>query len=481
MHISSKIETNKKIIKKIFKNSAEIVFKDFLIANKLPAVLVYTKTVTDVFKLSEFVLLPCTKLKKLPNQNVLEHIKNNVILMPEIEEKSLSLEIAEELARGKALLFVEGFDTALILFADKYYERALSEPPTSAVIKGPRKGFNENVKTNLAITRKIITSPTMHSTKIVLGKVTKTEVHVVYLTDIANQEIVNKITDKIKLINIDGIIDSYYIAQYLEERPKSMFKQVGSTEKPDVVAAKLLEGRVAVFVDGSPIVLTLPFVLIEDFQSPDDYYNQQYRVIAIRILRFISVFLTISLPAIYISIQLFHYRAVPLRFIVTIMNSTQGLPFTPFTEILVIIVLFEILYEASLRMPKYLGLALSIVGALILGDTAVKAGLISPPAVMVVAVSGITIYTIPEQSAQLSMLRLFFTIAGGLLGFYGLILLAVFIVTYLSDFDNYGAPYLSPLTPKIKHDMQDAVFKTDIRNRSMRPKAIPNKNSKRAR
>ena len=480
MEFSNNLSENLKQIQQTFHNSPDLIEKHFSIANK-KSVILYVKGLSDIQKLSEFILQPCQEVKNLPKQEFGVYIKDNVIALPEIEEEKNVLDTCILLSKGKTILLVDGYESALIISIEKIKERSITEPPTSAVVKGPREGFIENIKTNINCLRKILCTPYFTSVKLEVGVLTKTQVNVMYLKNIADESVVNKILAKIKLINIDGVIDAFYIAQFLEERPKSIFKQIGMSEKPDIVAAKMLEGRVAILVDGSPIVLTLPYILIEDFQSADDYYSQSIRVVGIRFLRLISVVLTILLPGLYIAMELFHYRTVPLRFIVTILNSTQGLPFTPFSEIIVVIILFEILYESSLRMPKYLGLALSIVGALILGDTAVKAGLISPPTVMIVAVSGITIYTIPEQATQLSMLRFFFTIAGGLLGFYGLMLVSIFVMIYLSDFDNYGAPYLSPLSPRIGNDMQDSIFKIDIVNNKNRPRAIPNKNFKRSR
>lgn len=480
MKLKTSLSENKQIIIEELLNTDELVVKDFFIAKK-SACIFYIKGITDVKSLSEYVLLPCTQVSALPKGSLLQYLKENVLLLTEVEEESSVVKIGQMVAKGKAVLLVEGQDKALMLAVEKINERPMQEPPTSAVLRGPREGFTENIKTNLAALRKIVATPKLKTEKMEIGKLTKTKIVVMYLNNVADKKVVKKITDKIKLINIDGVIDSYYVLQYLEERPKSIFKQAGLSEKPDIVAGKLLEGRVAILVDGSPIVITLPFILIEDLHSADDYYQQQYRVIVIRLIRLISIALTVLLPGLYIGMQMFHYRAIPLRFLVTILNSTQGLPFTPFAEIIVVIVLFEILYEASLRMPKYLGLALSIVGALILGDTAVKAGLISPPSVMIVAVSGITIYTIPDEAAQLSLLRLFFTIAGGLLGFYGLIWLAILLVVYLSDFDNYGAPYLAPYAPKIKLDRGDAIFRSDWVNNKRRPISIPNQNSTRTR
>jgi spore germination protein KA len=251
-----------------------------------------------------------------------------------------------------------------------------------------------------------------------------------------------------------------------------MFKQIGNSEKPDIVAAKLLEGRVAIIVDGSPMVLTVPFIYIEDIQNSDDYYSNNKRASFVRWIRLISIFISILTPALYIAIILHHYKAIPLKFLITIINTTKGLPLTPFAEILFVLLLFEILYEASLRMPKYLGMALSIVGALILGDTAVKAGLISPPAVMIVAISGLSIYCIPDQAPQLYLLRLLYTFAGGVLGLFGIIALSIFFLMYLNDFDSYGGAYFAPIAPLVFDDLKDSLVRTNIKGFKTRPKSI---------
>ena len=240
--------------------------------------------------------------------------------------------------------------------------------------------------------------------------------------------------------------------------------------------SKLLEGRVAILTDGSPIALTLPFILIEDLHSPDDYYQKSFRVSFVRLVRLIGVFAAVLLPGFYLAIELYHYKIIPLNLLVTLSNATANLPFGPLLEMLFVIILFEILYEANARMPRYLGMALSIVGALILGDTAVKAGLVSSPAVMIVALSGITIYTVPNEAGQLSLLRLGFTLAGGMMSFYGIVILLVFLIFYLANFNSYGSPYLAPMAPFIYGDQKDAIVKSPITKMKNRPISILNKN-----
>ena len=472
------LENNIKAIQKHFENSEQLIVKKITSNNQSYAVL-YIVGLNDSELLSKFVITPLKDNKdKISDINM---VCEKILTLGETIVTSGIDDFSEKLLKGKALLLVDGFSEGIILGVDKFKERAISEPPTSAVLKGPRAGFVESMLTNLATLRKIVATPKLKTKSTVIGKYTETSVTIVYIEGVADNEIVKKIEKKLEKIDIDGVIDSNYIASFLEEKPSSIFKQVGSSEKPDVIASKILEGRIAIIVDGSPMVLTLPYVYFEDLQSGDDYYNNSARATFVRWIRIVSIFVSILTPALYIAIVLHHYKAIPLKFLITIINTTKGLPLTPFAEILFVLVLFEILYEASLRMPKYLGLALSIVGALILGDTAVKAGLISPPAVMIVAVSGLTIYCIPDQAPQLYIFRMLFTLAGGMLGFFGITALMIFLISYLVDFDNYSTPYFSPVAPLIHKDLKDSLYKGDIKDMKTRPISIKNnrKNNKR--
>ena len=465
--MQTSLQQNLEYIKNEFGQSNELLVKE-ITAPKTKCAVIYFLGLTDTEGLNRFVIDPILEYQeKLDPKNVQTRIP-----LSEMEEETDDDKIFSALLKGKAVLIIDGYKEVIILGLDKFKERTITEPPTSTVLKGPRAGFVENLKTNLAILRKILATPKLRTSSTTVGKHTQTTVTVVYIDGIADNRIVDTVKKKISAINIDGILDSHYISQFLEERQHSMFKQIGNSEKPDIVAGKLLEGRVAVLVDGSPIVLTVPFIYIEDVQSSEDYYNNNKRASFVRWIRLFSIFISVLSPALYIAIILHHYKAIPLKFLITIINTTKGLPLTPFAEILFVLLLFEILYEASLRMPKYLGMALSIVGALILGDTAVKAGLISPPAVMIVAISGLCIYCVPDQAPQLYLLRLLFTFAGGALGIFGITALGIFLLMYLSDFDSYGGAYFAPIAPLIKDDLKDTIMRTHISQMTKRPQSI---------
>lgn len=478
MTIKKSIEKTKQQLKQMLNENEDIVVYEGEFLKKKYCIF-YVQNFVDLKRLSQEIIKPLKDLKKLPKTKLVDYLMKNVLMVGG-QEKLETMEACQKaVLDGNALMIIDGQSYAIKFAITQFEERSIVEPPTSAVIFGPREGFVESIKTNTVLIRKRLPTSALKIKQLSLGNYTKTKVNIMYLNDIADKKVVQKVLDKLKEIKIDGIIDSHYLVNFLEENKNTIFKQVGKTEKPDIAVAKMLEGRVAIVVDGSPIVLTLPFLLIEDLQNSDDYYQGSFRISFIRMIRFFGVTISMLLPGLYVAVQLYHYRVVPLKFLVTLMNSIQGLPFPPFMEMLFVIILFEILYEASLRMPKYLGIALGIVGALVLGDTAVKAGLISPPAVMIVALSGISFYTVPDQSAQLSLMRIVFTFVGGTIGLFGIILGAMLMVLYLSAFNSYGTPYLAPYAPRIQDDLVDGIVKKDVIARDTRPLAIPSQKKKR--
>lgn len=382
-------------------------------------------------------------------------------------------------ASGDVVMLFEGCEDYYVLPLRKYITRSIAEPPTSSVVKGPREGFIEDFKTNLTLIRRKLKSSNLVVKNQVVGRYSKTNVAVVYINNLADKKIVEKIKKRISEIDIDGIVDSSYIARFLEENKYSLFSQIGSCEKPDIVAAKLLEGRVAVVVDGSPIILTLPYVFFEAIQDSQDYYTHSVRASVLRIIRILGQMLAIFLPAIYVAFQEFQYQMFPLKFLLSVLNAISGIPLSPTLEMICILIIFEILNEASVRMPRYIGVALSIVGAIVLGDTAVKAGLISSPSVLICALSTIGLYCVPDLASEGSTLRLLFVGLGGVFGLFGVVMCIIYLSAYLCSINNYGTPYLAPFAPLIIPDLKDGIFKSPLLSMKKRPYSLPNKNRKR--
>ncbi len=475
-NISANIKTNVEYIKKSCKNNKDLVVREFFCGKKLTTIL-FLNEQADVEKIEKFIISPLISKKSTPKSY--QDLQSKFLQVSEIQTETDINKCVETLLKGNTLIFMHEETTAVVCITISPAQRSVEEPPTSAVIYGPREGFVENIKTNICLIRKRLPTTSLKIEEMNIGRYTKNKVMVCYLDDVADDHVIKKIIQRLNKIEIDGILDAHYLISFLEEKKGSIFKQIGKTEKPDIAVAKILEGRVAILVDNSPIVLTLPFVVLEDLQNSDDYYQRSFRVGIVRFLRVISLFMSILLPGLYVAIQLYHYRIIPLKFLVSIINSSQGIPFTPFLEMLFVIVLFEVLFEASLRMPKYIGMALSVVGALVLGDTAVKAGLISSPAVMIIALTGISFYTIPDQTSQISILRVLFTLLGGMVGLFGIIIGGTILVNYLVEFNGYGSPYLAPYAPYINEDLKDGIFKQEAISLDTRPKSIPNKKYKR--
>ncbi len=471
------LQTQLAKIKTAFCQTSDLEIKQFKTQNNHEIAIVFLSNIIDQLLLSSSVIAPLHDLPETQNDDICDLAMQKIISFSQVSIAKDFDSMTENILNGFCAVLFADSHKILIVECAKWIVRSPNEPPTSAVVKGPREGFVEDFVTNMALIRKRLKTPKLKVDEMVIGTKTNSQVRIIYLQDTADTQVVNKIKQKLNEIDIDGVVDSNYLAEFLQTGKHNIFKQIGSTEKPDVAVAKILEGRVAILVDGSPIVLTLPYILLEDLQASNDYYTSPGRATFLRYLRLCAGVIAIMLPGLYVALLCHHAKAIPIKLLITITNSIQGIPVPPLLETLFIIFLFEILYEASLRMPRYLGLALSIVGALILGDTAVKAGLISPPAVLIVALTGVMSYTLPELSNQTSFLRLIFTIIGGFMGILGIVLGGIFLIAYLSNMDSYGSPYLAPFAPKIKSDTKDGLRRENMTEMRRRPKSIPNKNN----
>lgn len=470
-------------IKSQFAQNTDLSSQEFSIG-KRKGYIFFIPSIVDMKLLSDGVL---EQIKLYGQENkksfsikaLSAQIKPYNLLISKSEEQLKN--IVDEILKGALAVVFDNDEDALIIPMQGAEKRAIQEPPTAAVVKGPREGFVEDLNVNLGLIRKRLKTPQFSIIKKIIGKRTATEIAICYIDDIVDKDILKEIEKRLEKVEIDAVLDSYYVQSILESKSNTTFKQVGNTEKPDIAVGKLLEGRVVIVVDGSPIVLTIPFIFIEALQNADDYYTFPAKASYVRIIRFVGLIIAIALPGIYVAMQSYHYKVLPINFLLSLMSSIQGISFPPILEILFVLFLFEILNEASIRMPKYLGMALSIIGALILGNTAVEAGIITSPSIVVVAISGITLYIVPDQANECGLLRTLFTIAGGVAGFFGIVLCFMILTTYLADITSFKSPYLAPYAPVIPADKKDAILKKDLVDMKNRPQSISNKNKIRLR
>ena len=441
----------------------------------IPLKVVCLDSMCDEAKVSNFVLQPLTYVQDAKG---LDDVQKRLTVGSGVRKPPNFFSIIEDFTNGYTLIF-DDKDGCLSVDTRTAIGRSIAEPPTSMVMRGPREGFVEDMKVNLTLLRKRLKTPNLKTVNLTVGKYTNTAVAVCYLEGIAEQSVVDTVVQRLQAVNIDGVLDSSYLARYLDVNKTALFRRVGTTEKPDIVVGKMLEGRLAIVVDGSPMVLTVPYLFVEDMQSPGDYYENSAMTTLSRVLRFISVIASVLLPALYVCLQVYNYQIIPLRFLITILNASEAIPFSPLTEMILVLVIFDILREANLRMPSAVGISLSLVGAIVLGDAAVQAGLLGAPAVMIGALSGIGLYTLPDNTLILSLLRLIVTLLGGWMGLLGVLISTLVLVIYLASLQDYKTPFLAPFAPDIPADRQDAVSQKPVPSMKKRPRSIPNVNDER--
>ena len=440
----------------------------------IPATIVSLDTMCDGNKVCDFVLQPLAYLQNAQSAN---DVLQKLLLGANVKKEPNFDAMLADFTNGYTLVFVE--DCCYAVDTRTQLGRSIAEPPTSMVMRGPREGFTEDVKTNVTLLRKRLKTSDFKTVNVTVGTYTNTAIALCYIEGVADKKIVDDVLQRLQSISIDGVLDSSYVARYLDVEHTFLFRRVGTTEKPDIAVGKLLEGRVAVVVDGSPMVLTLPYLYIEDLQSPGDYYENSVMTGLNRVLRLVSVLASLLLPSLYVCLEMYNYQIIPLKFLITILNATQSIPFSPITEMLMVIIIFDILREANLRMPSAVGITLSLVGAIVLGDAAVNAGLIGAPAVMIGALSGIGLFAMPDNTLILSLLRLVITFVGGMTGIMGVILIMMLILLYLTTLQEYKTPFLAPFAPDIPNDRQDAVLQKPLQKQKRRPSSIPHENDER--
>lgn len=472
MKFNKSLKENLSFLKKKL-SAQDVFFYEIKIGGKRDACLIFVDSLTDKAEAGRLLVNPLSQFAGNPTYAAVK----NSLLSPERKEYTDTEEAIDDMLTGNTMLVIDGCTHVICYGLKKFEVRAVSEPPTSTVIKGPREGFNECLPVNLSMLRRRIKSPDLEVEMLNMGKYSKTAIALTYIKGVVQKGLVESVKERLAKIEIDGILDASYVSKFLNEKKSSLFKQVGTTEKPDILASKLLEGRIGIVVDGSPIALTLPYILIEDFQSPEDYYTSPYKATVARGLRALSVFLAVLLPGFFVAAQLFHLQLIPLNFLLTIVNSIKGIPLSPSFEMFFTLLIFEILNEASVRMPKYVGMVVSIVGGLVLGETAVNAGIISAPALMIIALSGICLYTVPELVQTFSLVRIIILILAGSLGGYSIILAGAFFLIYLVSFEDFKTPLLAPYAPMILYDKRDGFYKGALTSQKERPVVFksPNK------
>lgn len=473
------LEQNIKILKEIFINDDTIIYRRFQNQsnNAIRCCIIFADGMVNNRIVNENIIQPIVVNELLRDEkDVIDSLQYGVIEANNIEKTADMYKVAESIINGDTALFAEGEKEALIINTKGWQNRSITEPETEKVLRGPREGFTESLIINITLIRRKLKTPDLKFIFRTIGMMSRTKACICYIDGIANEKILKEFEKRLDSIEIDGALDTGYIEELIADAPLSLFKTIGSTERPDIVAGNLLEGRIGLVLDGTPSVLTIPFLFVEFFQSNEDYYTNYYTASISRLLRNTSFLLTISVPAVYLALITFHQEMIPTNLLMSISAARQGMPFPTIVEALGMLTVFEILREAGARMPTFIGQSLSIVGALVIGQAAVEARFISAPMIIVIAFSGITGLMISKMKGAVFALRLIFLLLSAFLGLYGFIFGITGLLIHLFEMRSFGVPYMSSLTSFNPQDFKDTVIRAPWWYMKYRPKFIAARN-----
>ncbi len=467
-YFSKNLNFNIKYIENLFSGDSVLRKRELTFQNKR-ACLFYFDGMVNVELINESIVKPLVFAKKLnPNIPLADLVADKILFASEIKKTTLTNQAVLAMLYGDTLLLLENSQTAIVVNSKGWRTRGISEPENERVIEGPREGFDEAAMFNLAMIRRRLKTPDFCAELITLGKRTNTLVFVCYLKSLANRAALKTLKSKLAKISIDSVLDSNYVTEQIEGK-FSLFKRVGTTERPDVVAARLLEGRIALIVDATPVVITLPYLFSENFQSDEDYYTNHLLASAMRLLRLIAFFLATTIPALFLAFITHHFEFLPAAFAQTVSLSRQGVPFSSLAECLLLCLTFEILRETGVRMPQSVGHALSVVGGLVIGQAAVEAKLISTPMLIAVALAGICGLMVPRLRLAVFYLRFGFIFAAAMLGFFGILALWAGVIIHVLSLNSFCVSQTLSLNNPTFQGLKDVFIRASWSKMLTRP------------
>ncbi|MGF7036176.1 spore germination protein KA/spore germination protein [Paenibacillus mucilaginosus] len=470
--VSMELEDNRTYLKELFKDGSDFVIREFQLEQSVKALLVFI----DGMAKTDLVNEAMKSLMTLEGgEKFIDNISSSVLPVSQLQPADNYGDLLLGVLGGDTALFVEKNNKALLMGIRGAEKRSIAEPETEAVIRGPREGFTEALRTNTSMLRRKLKTPHLKMKSLTIGRESNTSVVVTYLEDIAAPSVVDEVIGRLQKINIDAVLETGYIEELIQDSAYSPFPQIQYTERPDTVAAALLQGRVGIIVDGTPFVMLVPFVFVEILQASEDYYERFQIATLIRWLRYLFLFLSLLTPALYVAITTFHQDLLPTTLLLSVAAAREAIPFPAVIEALIMEVTFEALREAGIRLPKTIGSAVSILGALVVGQAAVQAGIVSAPMVIVVSITGIASFTIPRFNGAIAvrMLRFPILIVASIFGMYGILIMLMLILGHLASLRSFGVPYLSPIGPLSSGDLKDVAIRAPWWAMAKRPAFFP--------
>lgn len=476
--ITASLTDNIKKIEDTLGTSSDIVIKKIRSEKHgdMVAAIIYTEGLADT-KLIHETILEHLKSDLLEETNCLQLTKNFDLSVGEIKEITDFETLYTTVLSGDTVIIINGYSQGFSVSTKGWKDRGVTETSAQTVIRGPQEAFSETLRTNTALIRRKIKNPLLLCEQKQIGRVTKTDVAIMYIKGIVNDKLVSEVHARLDRIDIDAILESGYIEELIQDEKFTPFPTMYNTDRPDVVAAALLEGRIAIIVDGTPFVLLAPALFTQYFQSAEDYY-QRSDLGLLRMLRYLSFFIALLGPSLYIAITTYHQEMLPTQLLLSLSAQREGVPFPAFVEALIMEVAFEILREAGVRMPRAVGQAVSIVGALVIGQAAVEAGIVSAAMVIVVSITAISSFVFPAFNLAISVriLRFGMMFLAASYGLFGVMAGLIAMVIHLNSLRSFGVPFLAPVAPFILDDQKDTIFRLPQWGLFSRPRLINQNN-----
>ncbi len=456
-------EDNVRHFRSAFDRCGDVVFRSFRIGGDIEALLVFTQAMSDDLRIERELILPLQR--SIPPdpaaKDRLDWLAAESLPAEEVRLVHDPERAAEAMLAGYPMLLVDGVGPCLLIGMAKYPARPVEEPASEPVIRGSRDGFTESLQTNVSLVRRRLKTPKLKSEMLQAGRLTKTAVAVLYIEGIASLTLVEEVKTRIENIRLEAVLESGAVEELLSGRRNSVFPQLHATERPDRAAAALTEGRVLILVDNSPFGLVAPGLAFEMIQASEDYSQHFIIGTATRWLRYWLSFSALIFPSLYIAITTMHQEMLPTTLLLSIASSREAVPFPAIVEAFIMEMAFEGLREAGVRLPRPVGQAVSIVGALVIGQAAVQAGLVSASLVIVVSFTGIASFIFPSYSFGLAvrLLRFPLMIVAGVFGLYGIVLFLLALLIHLSRLQSFGTPYISPVAPPSGNGLKDVLMR----------------------
>lgn len=475
--IPKDIESNLKYIKEQFNypENKDIIIREFIVAGRHRAFLAFIDGMADKTTINNFIIRPLLKAGRLDEEREcqLDYILKNVIEINQVERIELYEEVIYGILMGDTALYLDGCNYYIISETKGYEKRGVDSPQTEGIVKGSQEAFNENLRTNITLLRRIIKNNNLTTEFIKIGERNRNLFSITYIKGLVNPAIVAEVKRRLNGIKTDYIMGDGMLEQFIEDSPMSLVPTLLSTERPDRTASHIVEGKVAIIADGTPFAIIAPITMDALFHSPEDMTLRWQYGTFIRFVRVIAVLIATLLPGSYIAITNFHQEMIPTELLIAIAIARENVPFPTIVEVLLMETSFELIREAGIRVPGIIGNTIGIIGALIIGQAAVQANLVSPVLIIIVAVTGLGNFAIPDFSLAfgLRIVRILFIFAGAFLGFYGILLLVVSILILLVDMKSFGVPYLSKMTPKTRKSF-NSIIRYPIWKQEFRPDSI---------